>query len=411
MERIYNNKNEEKHIADIRTDSGLIVEFQNSSISSTTIQVRETFYENMIWLINSEIFKDNFSIQSLVKSKLRENEHRFNSYFSYNKTTEDSLKDYDNKIRELNQDIKSAISEINWQQNKYDDLKNYLADIEKSVVEILSSKYIYGGLGDFKSELIMQLNKCKTDFNELDKNKTDVTNLIDTINNLPNSKIANFENLKNVSFSQVSAKSFQKCKLVYTDTINSFFPKVIPINSESNFRWYSNQPDKFSLMIDLNDDLKKLNLKLDTIEEKEKNLIKLMEELSLNLKSELKNWLNEQIKQKKILLENLANKRDDLTIELDELLKEKEEALNQINEDNIQLEKELEEERKAKEIDIKRNNKGFYTYNWKYRRKTWDYADCPIFLDFGTHIFKIIDENKLRKIEINEFIKMIKDWQ
>ena len=404
-------KHEEKHIADIRTDSGLIVEFQNSSISSTTIKVRETFYENMIWLINAEIFKDNFSIRSLVKSKLRENEHRFNSYLSYNTMSEDSLKNYDDKIRELNQDIKSTISEINWQQKKFEDLNDYLADIKKSVDEILSTEYFYGDLSDFKSELIAQLKKYKTDFDELDKSKTDLTKLIDTINNLPNSKVANYENLKSVSFNQVSAKSFQKCKLVHTETINSFFPKVIPILSESNFRWYSNQPDKFSLMIDLNDDLKKLNLKLETIEEKGRQLIKLKEELSLNLQTELAAWLNDQIEQKKLLIENLGNKRDDLTIELDELLTEKEEALNQLKEDNLQLEKELEDERKSKEIDIKRSNKGFYTYNWKYRRKTWDYADCPIFLDFGTHIFKIETENKLRKIEINEFIKMIKNWR
>ena len=89
----------EKHIADIRTNSGLIVEFQNSSISSTTIKVRETFYENMIWLINAEIFKDNFSIRSLVKSKLRENKHRFNSYLSNNTINEDNL---DRKSTRLN---------------------------------------------------------------------------------------------------------------------------------------------------------------------------------------------------------------------------------------------------------------------------------------------------------------------
>ena len=42
-------KDGEKHIADIMTDKGLIIEFQNSSISSTTIEIRESFYENMIW--------------------------------------------------------------------------------------------------------------------------------------------------------------------------------------------------------------------------------------------------------------------------------------------------------------------------------------------------------------------------
>jgi len=135
----------------------------------------------MIWLINAEIFIDNFSIRSLVNSKLRENEHWYNFYLFYITVIEDSLIDYNNKIWKLNQDIKSTISEINWQQKKYNDLKNYLAENEKSIVVILSSKYIYGDLCDFKSEFITQLNNNKTDYNELVKSKTDVIKSIDII--------------------------------------------------------------------------------------------------------------------------------------------------------------------------------------------------------------------------------------
>ena len=61
----------EKHIADIKTDKGLVIEFQNSSISTTERRTREYFYESMIWVINAETFADNFKLRSAVKSELR----------------------------------------------------------------------------------------------------------------------------------------------------------------------------------------------------------------------------------------------------------------------------------------------------------------------------------------------------
>lgn len=42
----------EKHIADVKTDHGLVVEFQHSSIKSEEIKSREFFYKNMIWIID-----------------------------------------------------------------------------------------------------------------------------------------------------------------------------------------------------------------------------------------------------------------------------------------------------------------------------------------------------------------------
>ena len=39
-------------IADVYTDSGLVVEFQHSTISVEEIQLRESFYNNMIWVFD-----------------------------------------------------------------------------------------------------------------------------------------------------------------------------------------------------------------------------------------------------------------------------------------------------------------------------------------------------------------------
>lgn len=52
----------EIHRADIKTDFNLIIELQNSPISIDEQVSRETFYENMIWIINGEKFKKNFYI-------------------------------------------------------------------------------------------------------------------------------------------------------------------------------------------------------------------------------------------------------------------------------------------------------------------------------------------------------------
>ena len=42
----------EKHIADVRTRSGLVVEFQYSPISEDEMRAREHFYEKLVWIVS-----------------------------------------------------------------------------------------------------------------------------------------------------------------------------------------------------------------------------------------------------------------------------------------------------------------------------------------------------------------------
>jgi len=50
----------EKHIADIKTDKGLVIEFQHSSIKPTEVQCREAFYKNMVWVIDGARLKRSY---------------------------------------------------------------------------------------------------------------------------------------------------------------------------------------------------------------------------------------------------------------------------------------------------------------------------------------------------------------
>jgi len=54
----------EKHIADVKTSIGLVIEFQNSPMSIEELNSREEFYKNMIWIVNGKSFKKNFHILS-----------------------------------------------------------------------------------------------------------------------------------------------------------------------------------------------------------------------------------------------------------------------------------------------------------------------------------------------------------
>ena len=47
----------EKHIADLKTPSGLIIEFQHSRIKRAEIEQRSNFYHNMVWIIDGNKYK------------------------------------------------------------------------------------------------------------------------------------------------------------------------------------------------------------------------------------------------------------------------------------------------------------------------------------------------------------------
>ena len=48
----FDKQTNEKHIADVRTDTGLVIEFQHSYINPAERRQREDFYKNMIWIVD-----------------------------------------------------------------------------------------------------------------------------------------------------------------------------------------------------------------------------------------------------------------------------------------------------------------------------------------------------------------------
>lgn len=112
QERII-EKNDEKHIADIFTSNGIVIEFQNSTISSSTIAERERFYEKMIWVINAQTFKNNLITENISDKQLAEIERHYtierNSLKSHNSVELQNIK---RKQKHLASEIESRESNL-----------------------------------------------------------------------------------------------------------------------------------------------------------------------------------------------------------------------------------------------------------------------------------------------------------
>ena len=63
QERVHVDKlTGEKHIADVKADSGLVVEVQHSPIAEDEMQSRERFYGNMIWIVDARAVDGYFTL-------------------------------------------------------------------------------------------------------------------------------------------------------------------------------------------------------------------------------------------------------------------------------------------------------------------------------------------------------------
>ena len=67
-EHVYVDRHGERHVADVRTESGIVLEFQNSPIPPDELRSREDFYGRMTWIVNGARFANQFFILGRLPS-------------------------------------------------------------------------------------------------------------------------------------------------------------------------------------------------------------------------------------------------------------------------------------------------------------------------------------------------------
>ncbi len=72
QEVIHTDKTGEKHIADVKTDEGWVLEFQHSPIKSEEKYSRNTFYSKIVWIIDGRRLNRNIiQFQKLLNNSIR----------------------------------------------------------------------------------------------------------------------------------------------------------------------------------------------------------------------------------------------------------------------------------------------------------------------------------------------------
>ena len=56
----------EIHRADVKTPTGIVIEIQHSTMTDAERISREEFYQNLVWVIDGAVFKDNFDIYHML---------------------------------------------------------------------------------------------------------------------------------------------------------------------------------------------------------------------------------------------------------------------------------------------------------------------------------------------------------
>jgi competence CoiA-like predicted nuclease len=414
-----NNETGEKHIADIKTSEGVVIEFQNSSIQSSEICAREEFYQNMIWVVNAEKFKNNFSMTSIVKSKLRLFRE---SIEQQNKVIEEEAK---KELEEIKKWLKST-------EYDYLSLKSYNKRIQEEFAEYLEYLSQPDAILETIITKLMQLNsstylsyKLQGLLEESQKFfgesfltiNTSIQSLQEYFSYLQSRKqylisLPDFDFLSNykvIEFTQIEKtekNNLENIKVIEINTKFTLFPVFHEITDQTLHYSSIYNSKKYECLLDIQPELEKIDNEIKRVEKE----IKEQNNQYYFLCSSVRKFVEEFLENKIYDIENNFNKS---TTELNK----KEQELNQNRCEFEESEKEIRRKLKQdlKEIQVGINDKkyfimqkykGSYFYTWKHEIPTWKSAHKTVYFDFGNgELFERIKDGLFRKVLKKDFLK------
>jgi polyhydroxyalkanoate synthesis regulator phasin len=405
-------KGEEKHLADIQTTNGLVLELQNSSISNSTIIEREEFYKDIYWLLNGAKFKERLKYFEKVQEKLLEFEQSHIKYYPYYSNEDSSeVKNIKAKIDDFNSDYTNLNFEFEKLKSQIKQLNDHIENIEDTTTKYLELAYPLSlPLSEFKSiekeEFVSTRLKIEVTERDIDAAKA----FLIRINDFQNSGIQGHDLYKIVAPSDVRPSSYRNCLLVEKATKDSLFPTIIKFNSEEDFDRMAKNKD-YLLIMDLSEKITSLNNNLGFYISALEKLKKAEYNCLTKVKDQLFKFLSESIFIRTSKLESNLEKLNTINQKIESLENRLKQQVQE-EADQRELEKEeLIEFYNSERSEIISRFKGQYSYRWKHRRPSWDYATGKIFIDFGTFVAQIIDDSTFKKMTKAKFIELVKNWK
>ena len=365
QEVVVTNEDGERHLADIKTQDDIVIEFQNSSISTTTIEIREEFYRDMIWVINAQEFKDNFKIWSAVKSKLRKLEQRLDTRI------ENIEYDLNEEIKELREEIKTK---ENLRNNKFNELKGFQKDLqllEETLVNItqLSERVItYWRTSSYDHFISSLTSKFDPAYKQsILTNDTETKVLLKEIEDLKGLKKRieakqdiEFESklLKVIEVNDLNKSNYHKAILIKRDSINTLFKVSEKIRNELEFNNLQYRVRDFLIAIDPTDVLKAIEEKIERSGQGLKEKESVYENVKRKMTDALKETLTDKISRMTKVVDSVGNEDDDLLAQLSDL-QIKAEMKELKKHDVLTIAKQqVKDERAEKRFEVMTANKG-----------------------------------------------------
>ena len=405
-------RNGEKHIADVLTKYDTVIEFQNSPISVNTILVRESFYKNMLWVINAKSFSTNFSIRSKVSQKLMRLEESYKHDLKNFYSLESRDPVYNKKIFDLERDKESYKRIQEQEEQKLKDLTQSLESLNDIVSKTIISweKEIYQNFSIFGMSEISE--RHKSDFKDktikINLIKSQVTLLERNLNEIENMNTYQYLGIKYVlvNYERLNVDMIERSIIILKSNMDTIFPTILKFQNKLDFLTYKYKADKYLFAVDTTKTIEKITGDITRLNSEYHELqIKFPDYhncLSLDFEKFIQNELKSNEKRFYEASENEMKVQTEIfTLEIEK------------NESDAELEtfysKQKEEEKLEYEKEkgrIMRTYKGQYTFLWKRERKSWSETTCPVYFDIGEdYLFERTGPNSLTKISIETFME------
>lgn len=392
------------HRADIKTPNNLVLELQNSPISPEEIMCRESFYNNIIWLINAKDFCKNISLRSTV-NRLLKNHDEYNPK-NYSFDSKNYLGDERKEILDLFKEIELKEEDIAELKKRINKISTLISTIPEVDLEDDYNNFRYSNIFndfDFNEREIIK-NQRKHIFT-LEKNIDDLQSKIQNIESFTNCELESHKEYKYVDAALIPMHKYKKS--IFIENISSIFPDILIPKSEHEFELLKKNK-KYRLIHNFNERI--IELKKE-INEKKINISKNLEDLEnriIILKNKIKIFLTEILEKCNDDVQLLESNLDEIIIDMNKKVEEFDDLENE-SEKYFNLKNDLDIKNHEKErYEIMKRFKGEYSYIWKNKRKCWDFSTKRKFLDFDNgFIYEIINDSKIKKISKSEFIHLI----
>jgi len=404
---------DKKHIADVKTAKGVVIEFQNSPISTATIREREEFYEKMIWVINADTFKDNFKTRSTVTSKLREEE---NEYLLELRTLDteykDELESYDKQIKNIESASISKSNELSRLKEKMETLEeNCLnkTDFSQKVINTLSTEYYFADTVNvirqkLDNSLKQQLKEIQNQITEADREIKAAEQTMLSVLNMEPITIEGKE-FRLIPYKDIPKLAYQKARAILKESRKTFFLQCVDFKSESDFLNYDYKESHYDFAIDPTDKIDRLKEKQDTGKNKLLSLNEILSELKEQLSYQILQELEFIISELEFDIQELMKVLNNLTAQAGALKRNKAKFMIRMEKELTASKAEIVLKHKNSRSQIMTVNKGYYSAGWKYRRNSWNVALMPIFYDIGEdYLWYQTGKHKFKKVPIANFM-------